>query len=131
MSEYDIIPELTKETLDRYVNDKVATGGFLYSVLTNDLFGAVGKADEGNSVALRAIVRYIYNELPASCWGSPAAVRDWLAQKRPAVPGMKSRPTAIRPTAFDAPPDVSGMKSRPRPIPPIIDETTRHSRLLD
>ena len=41
------IPVFTKEALDRYVNDRIPTGGFLHAVLTDRLFDAVGRADKG------------------------------------------------------------------------------------
>ena len=81
MTNYDAIPELTKDALDRYVNHHIPTGGFLYRVLTNDLFGALSKADQDNTRALHLIVKYIYNELPGSCWGNSKAVEEWLNKR--------------------------------------------------
>jgi len=65
-----MIPELTLAALDRYVNHGILPGGFLVKVLSNDLFGAVGRADKENLAALPEIVQYIYCELPADAWGS-------------------------------------------------------------
>lgn len=76
--EYAIIPPLTQFALVRYVEDRIATGGFLNAVLTNNLFSAIAKADESNVQALRAIVRYIYNEMPGNCWGDAKTVKEWL-----------------------------------------------------
>lgn len=76
--EYAVIPELTRGALTRYVEKRIATGSFLYAVLTNNLFDAIAQADESNVNALRAIVRYIYNELPGGCWGSVETVNEWL-----------------------------------------------------
>ena len=42
------IPEHTKGALDRYVDHGLEPGGFLTAVLTNDLFGAVARADSEN-----------------------------------------------------------------------------------
>ncbi len=75
------IPQNTKEGLDRYVNDRIPTGSFLYAVLTNDLFEATGRADNNNKGALFQICQYIYNELPSGCWGSPEIVKEWLREK--------------------------------------------------
>jgi hypothetical protein len=72
------IPQHTKESLDRYVEHRIPTGGFLRAVLTNDLFGAVSRADQYNVVAIPDIVKYIYNQLPAGCWGSEEIVDRWL-----------------------------------------------------
>mgnify|MGYP007057115489 CR=1 FL=1 len=75
------IPENTMNTLNMYVHDRIRTGGFLQSVLENDLMGAVAKSDNHNRLALADIVQYIYNEMPMGCWGSPQAVEDWLSGK--------------------------------------------------
>ena len=73
-----MIPSHTLAALNRYVNYKMAPGGFLTAVLSNDLFGAVARADSENAAALQDIVTYIYNELPAGCWGSKEQVARFL-----------------------------------------------------
>jgi len=75
-----MIPQTTLRALDLYVNEGITPGGFLYAVLTNDLFGAIGKADSANGAAIRDICLYIYNELPGDCWGSRDIVNKWLAR---------------------------------------------------
>jgi hypothetical protein len=70
----------TREGLERYANERIYTGDFLYAVLTNDLFGAVGRADEENQRDIVEICSYVYNELPAGCWGSEEKVGKWLAE---------------------------------------------------
>ena len=75
------IPELTLGGLDRYVNNKIAPGGFLTAVLCNDLFGAFAKADNWNQAAMFDICRYIYNDLPSVCWGSKEKMEAWLNTK--------------------------------------------------
>lgn len=65
-------------SLDRYARERIPTGGFLRAVLSNDLRGAFGRADADNRAALADIVSYVYNFLPAACWGSPQAVAAWL-----------------------------------------------------
>jgi len=66
--------------LRRYVDDRCPTGDFLYAVLSNDLFEAMGRADENNRAALFDICKYIWNELPSICWGSPEKVRAWFGR---------------------------------------------------
>lgn len=73
-----MIPQYTKESLDRYVNHRIQPGGFLTAVLSNDLFGAVARADRENKLALSEICQYIYNEVPGDAWGSHDAVREYL-----------------------------------------------------
>lgn len=68
-------------TLRRYVDDKIPTGGFLQSVLSNDLTEACVRADDINRYILFDIVKYIYNNLPMNCWGSPEKVQRWLEKE--------------------------------------------------
>ena len=67
-----------KETLDRYVNHQIPTGGFLQAVLENDLKEACARADDINRYRLFEIVQYCYNEIPSICWGTPEKVSKWL-----------------------------------------------------
>ena len=75
---YKNIPSYVITALEYYVSDRHSTGGFLNAVLTNDLFRAVGKADNESMKALRGIVTLIHCHVPAICWGSKERVRDWL-----------------------------------------------------
>jgi len=67
------------EALCRYAYARIPTGHFLCAVLENNLMEAVGRADEDGQRTLPDIARFIYNELPAPCHGSPQKVRTWLA----------------------------------------------------
>jgi hypothetical protein len=73
-------PEI-KASLDRYGKKKTETGGFLRSVLENDLMGAVGRADYGNMGDLFEICNYVWNKLPATCHGSKKIVKEWLGEE--------------------------------------------------
>ena len=72
------IPASVKASLVAYVDDRRPTGDFLRAVLSNDLSGAVRRADTDNLAALAAIVGYVYMELPADCWGSERKVDCWI-----------------------------------------------------
>lgn len=52
-------------------------GHFLTALLSNDLFGALGRADEENLNALRAYGVYFYCYAPAGCYGSPERFAAW------------------------------------------------------
>jgi len=80
----------TQEGIDRYVNQGIPPGGFLEAVLSNDLKGALGRADEENRRDLFEIVQYCYMEIPSDCWGSAEKVSEWLKpNKRPSATGAK------------------------------------------
>jgi len=75
------IPERMMAGIRLYVDHGVPPGGFLTAVLENDLSGAVGHADAENLRNLPAYVTYLYNEVPAACWGSPAKVAAWRGKQ--------------------------------------------------
>jgi len=75
------IPAHIKESLQAYVKEGRPTGDFLRAVLENNLSESFGRADIQNRNRLFAIVSYIYNELPADCWGSADKVKNWLNEK--------------------------------------------------
>lgn len=68
--------------LNRYVNHHISPGGFLRAVLENNLHEAISSADNGNLRRLPEIVKYIWNELPADCWGSEEAVAKWIENRK-------------------------------------------------
>jgi hypothetical protein len=72
------VPQDTLETLNRYIEHGIPTGGFLEAVINNDLYCAVARADDNNIRALPAIVSYLYNEAPSSCWGRANAFEKWI-----------------------------------------------------
>jgi hypothetical protein len=84
-TDYSItIPPRTLESLRRYADFGVPTGSFLRAVLCNDLFGTYDRADNENRAAIGAILQYVYNEMPANCWGSREVYHQWMATKQAA-----------------------------------------------
>ena len=73
---YDL-PLSTSDGLMDWVLDHREPGGFLESVLRNDLSSAVGRADPSNSRKLIDIVRFLYNWVPSACWGSDERYENW------------------------------------------------------
>lgn len=63
--------------ISRYIARGIPPGSFLTAVLSNDLMGAFGKADDDNRGALFEWVRFIYQYAPVGCHGSPEKVRAW------------------------------------------------------
>lgn len=78
-SKYNI-PKHTQGAIERWVDHGLFPGGFLEAVLTNDLFGAVGRADSENIRALKDIVMFVYNEVPSSAWGSKEQMQAYAKQ---------------------------------------------------
>lgn len=65
--------------LVRWIVKGIPPGQFLMAVLTNDLRGSCERADDFNRARLFDIVRFLYNDAPRGCWGSPQAVEAWPA----------------------------------------------------
>lgn len=78
---YEDIQEYA-ESVKRYVEHRVPPGGFLEAVLSNDLFGAVGRADHRSMEQLGDIVRFIYNRVPNGVFGTQDKVNRHLQGTR-------------------------------------------------
>ncbi len=70
------------DSLSRYVNNKIPTGGFLRAVLENDFMGAFNRADLNNTRNMDLIAKFVYNYVPMGARGSRAKVADWLGETR-------------------------------------------------
>ena len=80
------IPDRMMEGLKRWIDHGIKPGSFMLAVLTNDLRGAIERADDENLANLPAYLGYLYNEAPGGCWGSVEKVADWAKKKaQPAI----------------------------------------------
>ncbi len=77
-ADYSLIPERIMINLTHYVEGKEVPGGFLYSVLSNNLFRSIGKADREMLPLIPVLVHYIHWELPGNCHGSEEVVNKWI-----------------------------------------------------
>lgn len=73
------VPAHIRDPIRLYVETGRPCGGFLTAVMTNDLKGALGSADDQNLAALRDIVGWLYWEAPSPCWGSAEKHKLWKA----------------------------------------------------
>ena len=80
---YRDIPQRIMDGLMRWGKHGYHPGGFLTAVLKGDLLDAVCLADDETRQHLRAIVKFVYNQMPAGCHAmkSPSLVStimdDW------------------------------------------------------
>ena len=72
------IPDYMGGGVDRYIEHGIEPGSFLSAVICNDLFEAIGRADEQNTRNLPAYCAYFYNEAPGACYGSKEAMKAWI-----------------------------------------------------
>jgi len=66
--EYNVIPSYTISDLMDYVKKGMNPGGFIRSILCNDLVGAYDKADHLNKPVIGKVVQLVYNRTPDDCW---------------------------------------------------------------
>ena len=69
------------EAIENYLMRGFQPGGFLTSVLANDLYLAVGRADHWNRARLPEIVNNLLFRMPGDSYGSYAAVKDWCRDR--------------------------------------------------
>ncbi|MAH48465.1 hypothetical protein CMI37_21750 [Candidatus Pacearchaeota archaeon] len=74
---YELLPEHLRGGVKRYIEHGLIPGGFLKAVLDNDLKESFARADETSTARMWDIVKFMYNEAPSQCWGTPALVEGW------------------------------------------------------
>jgi hypothetical protein len=80
------IPPLVLSTLVNWKERRITrTGSFVQAVLENNFVDAMGRADDESRAALHAIAKYLWNDMPSNCWGSPAKVAAWAQSVRAEV----------------------------------------------
>ena len=83
---YRDIPQRILDGMMRWGNHGYQPGGFLTAVLKGDLLNAVCLADGETIKHLRAIVKFVYNQMPIGCHALAAPsicstlMADWQAR---------------------------------------------------
>lgn len=72
------IPQYMVNPVYEYVMNKQPVGDFLTAVFSNNLFEAVGRADNANRECLHKYAMLMYNQFPSDAWGSKEKVKSWL-----------------------------------------------------
>ena len=78
----NLCPRWARESILRYVDDGIETGGFLRSVMENDLKASIFRADPLNLLAIPHIVAFLVQDISGGVWGSPERVAGHLRSKR-------------------------------------------------
>ena len=77
--DWERCPETVRDSLKNYVERRLPLGGFLNSVLANDLWSAMFKADLDNRALIYEIVTFIHWEIvPTLCYGSYEKIEAWI-----------------------------------------------------
>jgi hypothetical protein len=75
---YDMIPEHCRASMKAYIERGVPLGGFLSSIVANDLVLAAQQADQHNIYRLKDYALFLHGEAPSEAWGSAKAYQSWV-----------------------------------------------------
>jgi len=75
------LPLHDREALENYFIYGYAPGGFLTSMLANDVHRAAGNADQTNKEMMWVVAYWIVTCAPHGSWGSYKQVDDWCNDK--------------------------------------------------
>jgi hypothetical protein len=76
------IPEALHEGIVAYIVDGITPGGFFTAIVCNDLRGAFQRADVESVKAIHALLVYMLNEAPSTCWGSVERMVTWQRERQ-------------------------------------------------
>ncbi len=83
MSAIERLPEHMREVaalwIKRGLPHPEVMGGFMRSILLNDLAGAAGNADRANREALADWGMFLWNDVPQAAWGNERKLLEWHA----------------------------------------------------
>jgi hypothetical protein len=72
-----LLPHNLQGAIARYILQGIAPGHFLTAVLSNDLFGAYGRADQISIANMERLIKFFYNYAPSDCYRSVSRVEAW------------------------------------------------------
>lgn len=78
---YQMLPENMRGDIRRYIERGIEPGHFLAALLSNDFMEAVGRADDENQRHIITWARFLCNEAPRGCFGSPENYRAWVENR--------------------------------------------------
>jgi hypothetical protein len=78
---YHDLPEHMQDGARRYVEDGTKPGDFMVAVLSNDLVGALERADPINAARIHDWAIWLKWEAPGNCWGSSEKVAAWINRR--------------------------------------------------
>jgi len=77
--DYDKVPVATMVgSVKMYIEQGISGGGFLTALFENNLSSAFSNADNVNTEAMKEWTVFLFNYVPASCWGSKEKVQAWI-----------------------------------------------------
>ena len=75
---YELLPNQFRGAAKRWIEHGIRPGGFLCTVIENDLLSALGIADDNMTRAdIRAVALWFHWEAPSDCHGSREKIAAW------------------------------------------------------
>lgn len=90
------LPEHMQESVLAWIERGQKPGRFLSAVFANDLHAAAVSADDKNIEALPAYARFLFNDAPSECFGSPELAARW--NELGGLEGIRAAAATIAPT---------------------------------
>lgn len=85
-TDFNTLPNIDlRPGIERWVHLGIKPGDFLTAVITNNLKLAVTYADDTNLRLLPDIVRWFFNNVPASAWGGESIAKSWQESREEAL----------------------------------------------
>lgn len=75
------LPEGSRLAIINYIVCGTKVGDFLAAVITNDLKAAWNYADYQNRQKIGQWVQFMYDQVPAACWGDTESLVAWRAKQ--------------------------------------------------
>lgn len=88
LEKLNTLPFHMQDAVRLWIERAIPPGSFLTAVLCNDLFEALGRADDVNAYALKSYAVYFYSFAPGGCYGSPERFAEWAKSGGLAGRGM-------------------------------------------
>ncbi len=76
--DYNMLPIHCQQSMRDYIEHRHPVGGFLYAVLSNDLYRTFLKADELNAPKIKDYLLFLDRHAPPECYGSKENIDRWL-----------------------------------------------------
>ena len=76
--DYSGLPQHMQDTMRLYIEKGIPTGSFTQAFLSNDLMGAMRRADDVNRNRFFEICSFLANYAPIGCYGSPEHYSEWI-----------------------------------------------------
>lgn len=79
--DYSTVPvDYMAGAVQRYIENGLEPGSFMRALLSNDLRGAIARADGMNIARIPHWVVWMEQNMPVGSWGSPDAYWSWVDQ---------------------------------------------------